>query len=125
MDINELSLIQQEAASYYKTIDVLQRENRALREEVNHLKELLTYTAPLVSKDVKIEVPKEQAACEIQLRMLHDKSQSRELTLEETKRLEILIKSLYLIKEKATGITIEDSRETSIEDLTKAATSVE
>lgn len=125
MDITELAVLQEESLVSYKTIDSLKKENKALRHEVDHLKELLTYTAPLVSKNVRIEVPKEQAACEIQLRMLHEKAQGRELTLEETKRLEILIKSLYLIKDKATGITVESDDEASIEDLTKAATSVE
>jgi hypothetical protein len=122
MDIDQVA---DKALALDRVIEVLQKENTALRGEVNHLKELLTYTAPLISNDVRIEVPKEQSACEVQLRMLHDKSLQRELTLEETKRLEILIKSLYLIKDKSTGITIENGRENSIEDLTKAASSVE
>ena len=81
MDIIEL---EKESQALYKSIDKYQRENEALRKEVEHLKELLTFTAPLINKEVKIEVPKEQAACEIQLEMLHKKSKERELTLEET-----------------------------------------
>lgn len=107
--------------SLFKLTENYQRENAALRKEVAHLKELLTFTAPLVSKEVKIEVVKEQATCEIQLRMLHDKAQTRELTLEETKRLEILIKSLYLIKDKATSIGITGAEDISVESLTQMA----
>lgn len=118
IDINEL---ERESKVLFHSVDKYQKENEALRKEVAHLKELLTFTAPLINKDVKIEVPKEQAACEMQLLMLHKKSHDRELTLEETKRLEILIKSLYLIKDKATGINITDTNDTSVADLTKIA----
>lgn len=113
--------LQKDLQSYYKTVERLSKENSALRAEVAHLKDLLTATAPLLTKDVKIEVPKEQAACEIQLQMLHEKSKTRELTLEETKRLEILIKSLYLIKDKSTGITIDNSSSLSVDSLTEIA----
>lgn len=118
MDIIEL---EKESQALYSSIDKYQRENDALRKEVAHLKELLTFTAPLIKSDVKIEVPKEQAACEIQLEMLHRKAKEREMTLEETKRLEILIKSLYLIKDKASGIIVTGADDISVADLTKLA----
>lgn len=86
----------------YKALLVLQKENHQLKDEVAHLKELLAATSPLItSPTVKIDLPPEQLICEIQINMLQDKAKDRELTLEETKRLEILIKSLYLIKDKA------------------------
>jgi hypothetical protein len=119
--IAEVVDVSLELQGLYRTISQMQKENAALRAECGHLKELLTATAPLISKDVHIEVPKEQAACEMQLVLLYEKSQQRELTLEETKRLEILIKSLYLIKDKATGITISSNTELSVESLTTLA----
>lgn len=86
----------------YRTLVVLQKENHQLKEEIDHLKQLLASSSPLItSPTVKITVPTEQLICEIQINMLQDKAKDRELTLEETKRLEILIKSLYLIKDKA------------------------
>lgn len=112
MDIEDL---EREALSQYSAIEKLQKENKSLKEEITHLKALLTGSSDIVA------VPKEQAACEIQLEMLHKKSKERELTLEETKRLEILIKSLYLIKDKATGVSISDPNSLSIEALTKIA----
>jgi hypothetical protein len=117
MDLIEL---EKEATAQYRTIEVLQKENLALRAEMQHLKELLTSTAPLMTGAVRIEVPKEQAACEVQLKMLHDKALQRELSLEETKRLEILIKSLYLVKDKNSETTIPIDP-MSIEDLTALA----
>jgi hypothetical protein len=83
------------------TIHKLMEENKRLKAEVEHLHMLLASTAPLVGGDPALDVSDEEAICEIQLRKLQAKAQDRELTLEETKRLEILIKSLYLIREKA------------------------
>lgn len=120
-DSIDIDVLEKEAKALYKSIEKYQKENEALRKEVTHLKELLTFTAPLINKEVRIEVPKEQAACEIQLEMLHRKSKERELTLEETKRLEILIKSLYLIKDKASGITVTGAEDISVEALTRLA----
>lgn len=117
----DIAGLEKESQVLFKSVEKYQKENDALRKEVAHLKELLTFTAPLITKEIKIEVPKEQEACEIQLQMLHKKSHDRELTLEETKRLEILIKSLYLIKDKAVGITVTGADDFSIADLTKAA----
>jgi hypothetical protein len=88
----------------YAVILALKEENDKLKTEVLHLKTLLIAATPLVPVEpVKIEVSPEQAICEIQINKLQEKAQSREMTLEETKRLEILIKSLYLIKEKGSG----------------------
>lgn len=100
----------------------LQKENTLLKKEVNHLKELLATSVPLIGGNINIQVPKEQAACEIQIEMINTKAKDRELTLEETKRLEILIKSLYLIKDKSKGIGITETIPTSVEELTKLAT---
>lgn len=110
----------------YRTLVVLQKENHQLKEEITHLKELLAASSPLISSPtVKIDLPPEQIICEIQINMLQDKAKDRELTLEETKRMEILIKSLYLIKEraqaeiKASFMTLPDAA--TIENLSKIA----
>ena len=83
------------------TIERLVRENSFLKSKVR----LLEQSARAATQEVvKIEVSKEQAICEIQIQKLQERAALREMTLEETKRLEILVKSLYLIKEK-TGST--------------------
>jgi hypothetical protein len=101
MDLIGIDGLTQISSQHFLLLETLQKENEDLKFQVGHLKELLTSTAPLIGGDVSIiEVPQEQAICEIQLRMLNEKAHGRELTLEETKRLEILVKSLYLIKER-------------------------
>ena len=86
--------------SQFKTMLALQSENDALKAEIIHLKQLL------ISKDNKFEPSNEEAICQIQIEKLRDKAFQRELTLEETKRLEILVKSMHAIRDKE-GRTVE------------------
>ena len=83
-----------------------------LKEEVSHLKQLLSSTVPLVGEPPieKIIVSQEQAILEAQISHLHERALSRELTLEETKRLDLLIKNLNLVKGKPTGIIDAQSK---------------
>jgi hypothetical protein len=85
----------------YHTINQITKENQELKSKVEHLEALVQSTTDLKVK--RIEESPEQLICEIQITKLKSKSFERELTLEETKRLEILIRSLYLIKEKGEG----------------------
>lgn len=82
------------------TIERLTEENIKLKQELAHAKSLVAQPTTQTLAPVKIAVPFEQSICEIQIKKLQEKAQARELTLEETKRLEILIKSLYLVREK-------------------------
>lgn len=76
----------------YKTILSLNEQILTLKGEIAHMKELLH------SKVERLEVSPEQAICEIQIRRLLESTSMRELTLEETKRLDLLVKNLYLAK---------------------------
>jgi len=129
MDLIGIDGLTQISSQHFLLLETLQKENEDLKSQVVHLKELLTSTAPLIGEVSVIEVPQEQAICEIQLRMLNEKAQNRELTLEETKRLEILVKSLYLIKERqGSAIPIEFAnvpQHISLEDLGSIASSNE
>jgi hypothetical protein len=85
----------------FDTLCALQKENHELRKNVEHLQELLTSTTSLVSSPdpVKIEVSTEQAICEMQIKKLEESA---------AQRLEILIRSLYLIKEHGEGAISAD-----------------
>lgn len=87
--------------SQYTTIKFQNDKIRALEEEIKHLKTLLSSTTQLVSDPTKknLEVPSnEQLICEVQLEKLKEVAKERELTLEETKRFDLLNKNLLLIK---------------------------
>lgn len=86
----------------FAAIQALSKENQALKNEISHLKDLLSSTTTLLSSEaVKFDIGNEQAICEVQIEKLREKAFMRELTLEETKRFEILVKSLHAIREKS------------------------
>ena len=74
-------------------IDKLLKENEFLKEKLKSL-ESVTKTFGSVSP--------EEIICIEQIAKLKDRSYNRELTLEEVKRLDLLIKNLRLIKEQST-----------------------
>lgn len=126
LDINEL---QNYCDQQFSTLQELTQQNQALKEKVAHLETLVQSTTDLKIKEVTaVTITPEQLICEIQIEKLREKSFERELTLEETKRLEILIKSLYMIKEKGLGeINPEYKRLTeniTIENLTQIASTL-
>lgn len=116
----------------YQLIHNLQNENTRLRDEVEHLKEALVASVPLVNSVVKLEVPLEQAICEMQIAKMQRTAMDRDLTLEETKRLDLLIKNLYLAKGQSSTVVADYtklppnmSEEALIEMATDNATSSE
>lgn len=77
---------------------------KEMEAEIEHLKTLIGDSAQLVEKKPELEVSAEQAICEMQIQRLQKAALQRELSLEETKRLDLLIKNLYLSKGQATQI---------------------
>ena|ERR1035437_8221807 len=75
----------------------------ALEAENKHLKDLLANSVPMIPMAVKFEIPDEQAIAEIQLKKLKETAMERDLTLDETKRMDLLVKNLYLSKGKQTS----------------------
>ena len=94
----------------YTTLETALSRVAELQAENTHLKELLSSTAPLIPPIAKIEVSSEQAICEIQIKMLQEDAMHRQLTLEETKRLDLLVKNLYIIKGQLTSIPVDSTQ---------------
>lgn len=83
----------------FKSLQNSNAQLQAAQSEIVHLKQLLESLTP------KFVAPSnETIICEIQIKRLHDESLTRPLTLEETKRLDLLIKNLYLARGQATEI---------------------
>lgn len=79
---------------------------KKLEEEVKHLQQLLSSTTPILGEQ-KVEtllVTKEEALIDEQINILYQRSLSKELNLEETKKLDLFIKNKNLLKGQATGI---------------------
>lgn len=77
-----------------KRIDFLEIENKQLKEQIVFMKDREENGVQLITKS------NEQDLCEIEIKRLKDTAFERALDLEETKRLDLLIKNLYLAKGK-------------------------
>lgn len=74
---------------------------KALETDNSHLKELLSSTTTLIapSNEVqKIILTPEEALCLSQINILEERGRDKELTLEETKKLDLFIKNLHMIR---------------------------
>jgi hypothetical protein len=102
IDINELKDMSEwrlYAEGLFHALQKSEALNQDLTNKVNHLEELLTSSTHKLAP-----IPIEQLICELQIKKLYDKGMQSELSLEETKRLDLLVKNLYLTKGQATEI---------------------
>jgi len=77
-----------------KQIEILNNKNANLN------KDLAIASVGSPKETNKFTVTDEEATCTIQLAMIKRNAMDRELTTDETKRLEVFVKTLYLIKGK-------------------------
>ena len=84
-------------AAQFKLVETLRNENQMLKEKVAHLEQLLTTATPIMQTD-------EEIICMEQIAILKNRSSGRELSLDEVKRLDLLIKNLRLIREQSTQV---------------------
>lgn len=116
VDINELKkqmaekLTSEEwqvfATSQTNLIESLQKENAILKQKNAQLEHLLVQRTPTLVQ----ELSPEEVICIQQIDKLHTASQTRELSLEEVKRLDLLVKNLKLIREEST-IVVNNNRD--------------
>src|SRR5882724_8395937 len=71
-----------------------------LQAEIAHLKDLLSKTPLTDDQSSKFVASVEQTICEMEIERLKETAMNRGLTLEETKRLDLLVKNLFLAKEQ-------------------------
>ncbi len=107
----------------------LMKKVKALEEENGHLKQLLSGAVPLIGESsqeiTKIIVTPEEALIDAQINILESRGRSNyELTLEEVKKLDLLIKNKKIIKEDGKTIQAESKPvkgNFNIKDLAKIA----
>lgn len=93
--------LQEFCNSQQKLILDLTRKITLLESEKEHLKNLLETSIPVFTT---IEISDEEQIAREQLRRLNHISKDRELTLEESKRVDIFSKILISLKEKKDDI---------------------
>lgn len=108
--------------SQHKTINELAKKNAQLEEEIKHLKELLTSTSPLIGNPVeKIILTPEQALIDSQIDMIRDRSYGQELSLEDVKKLDILLRGKKLVKEESKTIETKSTIKYNSQELLELA----
>lgn len=102
------------------TINTLQEENNFLKQKLGALERMLV---ELEQRKVNFSsMPDEELICIEQIQVLKQKSSSRELSLDEAKRLDLFIKNLRLIREQSTEvINSVDYRDLGEETLVRIA----
>jgi phosphopantetheine adenylyltransferase len=93
--------IQAFAEKQQQLIQELIKQKKELEEKVSHLETLLVSTTLPSSHK---QYSPEEIVCVKQLEILADKSKQRELSLDEVKKLDILVKDLRLIREQSTQV---------------------
>lgn len=101
---------QQFIEQQYKTIKSLMDKNKQLNEEVVHLKKLLLDSTSITVQQHEVSriiVTPEEALIESQLNMIQGRAYLSELTLEDVKKLDLLLKNKRLNKEQSTTVQSE------------------
>lgn len=88
------------------TVEKLLKELREKNEKIMHLESLVKSAVPVVvpkqDQLVKIELEPEGEIADVQLNRLREISRERQLTLEETKMYDLLVKNKRLSKDPGT-----------------------
>jgi hypothetical protein len=121
LQYKELEQLQEFAQAQQKTIIQLSKKLQKSEDEKAHLEKLLASSVPLIREEGKPLAEKmlttsEEAICVMQLDKLRDISTARELTLEETRRVEIFSKILSTFRNMPKTIEIK-SKQLSNEEL--------
>ncbi len=84
----------------HSTITTLISKNKALEEEITHLKTLLVGLVEHTPVVERIIVTPEEALIDAQLNILQQRSIGIEISLEDAKKLDLLLKNKKIIKEE-------------------------
>jgi len=88
------------AEAQFHVITRLSKETEQLKAEKRHLEALLKASTPVISLNKEEDVvSNEEKICKEQITIFKNLSTERELTLEETKKVEIYTKILFQIKQ--------------------------
>lgn len=98
--------LEEKCIALSQVIDSLLKQNESKEEEISHLKAMLGKTVPIIgeSNPIAINVTDEELIADIQLRKLKDAARTRELTLDEIKKFDLLVKNKRLAQGNATEI---------------------
>lgn len=122
---NTYAELQVYSAAQHETITKLNAKINQLEEKSKHLEKLLTENAIIVGdgeiKDMFLKCEDPEAISRTQLKILRDRSMQGELSIEETKRVEIYTKILDSVELKRKDRMKNVTDSTTTEELLKLA----
>jgi hypothetical protein len=98
----ELVSVKRENTAALKTVEKLLKDIHKKNLEIEHLKELVSKSVPVVQPIKQIPTSPEEEIAEIQLAKLNDIAKNRSLTLEEIRAYDLLVKNKRLSQDKST-----------------------
>lgn len=107
--------LQEYAQAQFNVIRKLQKENNDLKKKNEELMKNAQASSTSIAPD-----PKDlQSICELEIAKLRNSSLQRELTLEETRKLEIYSKVLNSTKKKVDEVPLDGVSEAELIDIAK------
>lgn len=99
--------------SQHKTIEQLCKQIEILKEKNTNLENVLK---SVVKPGITSEVTQEELICIEQINIIKSRSSQRELSTDEVKKLDLLIKNLKLLRQESTVIMSKSSYRTLPDD---------
>lgn len=96
--------LEKKAIGLSQTIDQLLSTLDEKDAEIRHLKQLLDGSVPYIGQAIRLDVSDEEYIANIQLEKLKESGRLRELTLDEIRKFDLLVKNKRLAKGDATTI---------------------
>lgn len=92
----------------HETITELMEKNKKLEEEISHLKKLVTSSVPLIGQSPvdKMIISPEEFVIDEQVRIIQERAVGSELSLEDVKKLDILLKHSQVYKKEKNKNTV-------------------
>ncbi len=101
---DEIKQLQAHNIGLSQTIDKLLKQLEEKTSEIRHLQDMLMKTVPVIGDITPIIVSDEEVIAEYQLKALKSAAMMRDLTLDEVKRFDLLVKNKRLAQGNATTI---------------------
>lgn len=109
--------LQAYADAQYLALKSANEKIKKLEEEITHLQQMLASTTTLIDNPVqKIIKTPELGIIEAQIQILQNRAMQKELTLEEVKVLDLLIKNKKLLNDEPTTIQGEKKKKREYTD---------
>lgn len=103
----DLLRAEEKCAALSLTVDSLLKKLEDKEEEIIHLKQMLFSTTPVVGEVTPLILSDEEMIAELQLQKIKDNAKLRELTLDEIKKFDLLVKNKRLSQGNATTINTD------------------